>query len=97
MILLEPLRNAHLVIHLLAIFALDVLFLDNVEADRANKGVDKLLVGLSGILLGEFVVACETKDVVFGLLLNCADKVARLLFLVFFEPGEGFERPIVMH
>ena len=95
-VLLEPLLQTVVVEDLLAVVALHVLLLHDVEANRAEEGVNELLVRFKGIFFGELVIAAQLEHVVVGCLVDGGDKVSRFLLLVLFEPRERLEGALVM-
>ena len=95
-VLLEPLLQTVVVEDLLAVVALHVLFLHDVEANGAEEGVNELLVRFKGVFFGELVIAAQLEHVVVGCLVDGGDEVSRFLLLVLFEPSERLEGALVM-
>ena len=95
-VLLEPLLQTVVIEDLLAVVALHVLFLHDVEANWAEEGVNELLVRIKGVLLGELVIAAQLEHVVVGGLVDGGDEISRLLLLVLFKPRERLEGALVM-
>ena len=95
-VLLEPPLQTVVVEDLLAVVALHVLFLHDVEANGAEEGVYELLVRFKGVFFGELVIAAQLEHVVVGCLVDGGDEVSRFLLLVLFEPGERLEGALVM-
>ena len=95
-VLLEPLLQTVVVEDLLAVVALHVLFLHDVEANGAEEGVNELLVRFKGVFFGELVITAQLEHVVVGCLVDGGDEVSRFLLLVLFEPRERLEGALIM-
>ena len=82
--------------YLHAVIALYVFFLNDVETDRAQEGVDKFLIGIKCIFFVQFVVSCQTKDIIIGCFVYPSNKVLCLFLRIFFEPCIILEWTLVM-
>lgn len=95
-VLVEPFFQAVVVEDLLTVVALDVLLLDDVEADWAEEGVHEFLVGLHRVFFRHLVVPRQLKDEIVCDLLNLSNEVSRLLLHVVFKPSHDSEGPAVV-
>ena len=96
-VLFEPLLHADFVKYLLAVIALHVFFLYNLEANRAHERIDELLIVFHDILLDELVVAGERENKLLGGLFDFYNKVSCLFLLILLQPCKCFEGALVVH
>ena len=83
--------------YLLAVAALDIFLLHDVEADGAEERVDELLVGGERILFGHLVISRQFKDVIVCHLLNFGDEISRFLLHVVLQPRADSEGTLIVH
>lgn len=95
-ILVQPLFQAMVIKDLLTIIALHILFLDNVEADGAKEGVNKLLVRIHRVFFLHLVVASQFKHVSLSLFLDVGNEVFCFLLHIFFKPSTNSKRTLVV-
>ena len=96
-VVLEPLLQTVVVKYLLAVAALDIFFLNDVEADGAEEGVDEFLVGGERVLLRHLVVTRQLKDVIVGHFLDFGDEISGFLLHVVLKPRADPEGTLIVH